>query len=253
MIKKIILFAFVSIIFSYSNAAYGSAVYSGEKDTVDCPTCITPEELEFRNQNPQLVDRIGLEMTLQKIDIPLSYFFTIYPNGDYSEKNYVNCMTCIVQDDGINVKGESINPPKTTTIAFGEKEIKGLQKLTQNDIISDLWEDEYGNVYQDVGNNRFDRISESQHEKIRDLETKHGCDRTCNWFTEYKQTQQIIAQKKLNEIFGGKSIFGELKEPITIYFSPITRAENTELQNAIQNEMIRAQETFEKTYYENRE
>jgi len=62
MILKMILFAFVAIVFSYANVAYGSAVFSGDEDTVDCPYCITPEELEFRNQNPHLFDRIGVKV-----------------------------------------------------------------------------------------------------------------------------------------------------------------------------------------------
>ena len=59
MILKMIFFAFAAVVFSFANVAYGSAVFSGEQDTVDCPWCITVEELEFRNQNPDLVDRIG--------------------------------------------------------------------------------------------------------------------------------------------------------------------------------------------------
>lgn len=173
MIKKIILFAFVSIIFSYSNAAYGSAVYSGEKDTVDCITCITPEELEFRNQNP-LVDRIGLEMTWQEIDIPLSYSFTIYPNGDYSEKNYVNCMTCIVQDDH-----------KTQNTQKIKSEITALQTIFKTPEIK------INNLISDV---KLPIEINIEKDKI----TSHGYSRDHYMFSQIMDSEERIAKQVFN-------------------------------------------------------
>ena len=64
MIVKIALLVVVSMVFSFANVAYGSAVIKGEKDTVECPFCITIEELEFRNNHPELVDRIGKQMII---------------------------------------------------------------------------------------------------------------------------------------------------------------------------------------------
>lgn len=49
-------------LFSFSSVVYGSAVYAGDIEPLECMYCITPEELEFRNENPELFDRIGIKI-----------------------------------------------------------------------------------------------------------------------------------------------------------------------------------------------
>ena len=49
-----------------------------------------------------------------------------------------------------------MNPPKTKMIAFGTKEMRGTYELVQIDKKEDIWQDEFGNLYAHLGNDRFD-------------------------------------------------------------------------------------------------
>ena len=69
---------------------------------------------------------------------------------------------------GIEVNGESLNPPKEKMVAFGEKEMHGIHKLIQIDKKEHLWKDEFGNIYQNKGNDRFDRVYSVFKEKPKD-------------------------------------------------------------------------------------
>jgi len=60
---------------------------------------------------------------------------------------------------GVRITGDSLDPPPTVTTAFGTKEMRGLYELTQLDSKTDIWVDEFGNVYQNHGNNFFEKIS----------------------------------------------------------------------------------------------
>lgn len=133
MIKTIIFFVAITIVLSYSNTAFGSAVYSGDKETLECQMCITPEELEFRNQNPYTVDRIGIQMTIQENEIPLSYSFTIYPTTVYNIENSItDCQTCVSQKD------QNIQLDKTETNTVLEISLTTDKEIIEtSDLIKD--------------------------------------------------------------------------------------------------------------------
>lgn len=83
---------------------------------------------------------------------------------------------------GIEVVGDSINPPRTKMVAFGTKDMRGLFELTQIDKKKDLWIDEFHSIYQHMSNDRYEKIQSLSHDLIYDKITEHGCDRNCNWF-----------------------------------------------------------------------
>ena len=149
---------------------------------------------------------------------------------------------------GIQIEGDSLNLPKTKMVAFGEAQMRGLYKLTQTNKTADLWSDEIGNTYHYVGNDRFDRISLHSDYDTLNLETKHGCDRNCYLFSNYKNEQQDIAQEKLDKLLQGKLIQNPTKGFYTIEYNSLSRSEDVELQNRISNEIIRAQDTYEKSF-----
>ncbi len=148
---------------------------------------------------------------------------------------------------GVEITGESLNPPKTKMVAFGEKNMRGLFELTQIDKKKHLWIDEFHNIYEHKGNERFDRILSSQSNVKFDKETTHGCDRNCNWFSDYKLNQELLAEKTLGGILFGKTIEGDPgKEPFSYTYKMINRAEDPKLQAAIISENIKAEKLVEK-------
>jgi len=143
---------------------------------------------------------------------------------------------------GIEIEGDSLNPPKTVMVAFGEKDMRGLYELTQIDKKKHLWIDEFGNIYENMGNNRFDRIFSNTEKIAFDKITVHGCDRNCNWFETYKLNQALLAEITLQDLLGGKKIEGEpAKEPFSYTFHITNRAEDPELQKSIILEKIKAE------------
>ena len=147
---------------------------------------------------------------------------------------------------GVHVFGESLNPQKTKSVAFGSKDMRGLFSLTQIDKLDDKWIDEFGNIYQHKGNDRFDKILTVQKEKIFDYVTMHGCDRLCNWFENYKLNQELLAKKELEKMLMGKEIINEQKGFIASPFiSKIPRSEDLTLQNRLIEEAQKATKLIE--------
>jgi len=162
----------------------------------------------------------------------------IWDSNKNSWQNYYN--------HGIEIEGDSLNPPKTVMVAFGEKDMRGLYELTQIDKKKHLWVDEFGNIYEDKGNNRFDRIFSAQQKIAFDKQTTHGCDRNCNWFNEYKLNQALLAEITLKDLLGGKIMGGESpKESFSYSFHITNRAEDLELQKLIVLEKIKAEKLAE--------
>ena len=161
-------------------------------------------------------------------------------NGN-SWQNYYN--------HGIHIIGDSLNPPKTKSIVFGTHDMRGLYTLTQIDKFEDKWIDEFGNVYQHKGNDRFDKISSIPKEIVYDYVTMHGCDRLCNWFENYKLNQELLAKIEIEKMMMGKDIINDQKgfvSPTPYIKTP--RSENTDLQNNIKNETLKAMELFKESF-----
>ena len=164
-----------------------------------------------------------------------TYVWDVYGNA---WQNYYN--------HGIHIFGDSLNPPKTKSVAFGSKDMRGLFTLTQIDKFKDQWVDEYGNIYQHKGNDRFDKISSIPKKKIFDSLTMHGCDRLCNWFENYQKNQELLAKKELEKMLMGKEILNEQKGFIAPPpYTKIPRSEDINLQNRVIEEIKRATNVFE--------
>lgn len=167
-----------------------------------------------------------------------TYVWDFYKNA---WQNYYN--------HGIEIVGESLNPPKTELVVFGTHEMKGLYELVRVDKKEDIWQDEFGNLYQNFGNNRFDVIYKVPKEIVYDTLTMHGCDRDCNWFESYKLNQELLAELQLNQMLNGKIIDGESpKEPFSHYFHIVQRSDDPILQKAIQDEIIKSTELYEELF-----
>lgn len=167
-----------------------------------------------------------------KFDMVATYVWDF--NGN-AWQNYYN--------HGIHITGQSLNPPKTQSVAFGTNEMKGLFTLTQIDIFEDKWIDEFGNIYLYMGNDRFDKIQTIPKEDILDSMTAHGCDRLCNWFEKYKANQEMLAKSELDKMLLGKEIAAKQKGFIPAPTSDfLSRADDTDLQNRIFEEEKKAQE-----------
>jgi len=167
-----------------------------------------------------------------------TYVWDFYRNA---WQNYYN--------HGIEIVGESLNSPKTELVVFGTREMRGIYELVQVDKKEDIWQDEFGNLYQHSGNNRFDVIYKVPKEIVYDKITMHGCDRDCNWFESYKLNQELLAELQLNEMLNGKTIEGEpSKEPFSHYFRIVQRSDDPVLQQAIQDEIIEATELYEELF-----
>jgi hypothetical protein len=152
---------------------------------------------------------------------------------------------------GIEIVGDSLNPPKTELVAFGTKEMRGMYELIQIDKKEDTWQDEFGNMYHYLGNYRFDVIYEKPKDLVYDTLTMHGCDRHCNWFNNYKLQEQALAEITLNEVvLAGKPITDDnsLTEPFFHEYQMLERLEDPELQQAMLDEIIKAQVLYDLSY-----
>ena len=186
-----------------------------------------------------------LKVTIQQTFRDILEFNMVSTNVWDSKKNAWQNF----YNHGVEIKGDSLNPPKTKLVAFGEKNMRGLYELTEVDKKKHLWIDEFGNIYDNKGNNRFDRIFYSQNIIEYDKSTTHGCDRDCNWFHYYKLNEILLAEKTLDDMLDGKIIKGEPgKEPFSYPIHITNRADDPELQKSITLEKIKAEKLFKKNY-----
>jgi len=161
----------------------------------------------------------------------------VWDFNNNSWQNYYN--------HGVEVVGESLNPPRKEMVAFGTNEMRGLYELTLIDKKKDLWLDEFGTVYQHKGNDRYNKVRSLSHELVFDEITKHGCDRNCNWFNEHKFNQELLSKEIFKKILNGKSITDSPDEPFSYYYSFTSRANDPELQHLISQEKQEAEKKFE--------
>ena len=170
---------------------------------------------------------------------PLAFNMVATYVWDFNKNSWQNYY-----NDGIEIVGQSLNPPKTKMIAFGTKDMRGLYELTQIDKKTDLWVDEFGTVYEHKGNDRYDIVRSQPKELVYDKITKHGCDRNCNWFKEYMQNQELLAQITFTKTLNGKSITDSPDEPFSYFFDFTNRANNPELEQLISHEKLKAEKIF---------
>lgn len=144
-------------------------------------------------------------------------------------------------NDGINVVGESLNPPKEHVGIHNGHQIKIIE-TGKNAAV-----DENGNTWTFDKEWTMDFIPP----KKIDVITSHGYDRNNNEFLAYKKVQELLAQHTLAKILFGTEIHNDPKEPTTIILNYMTRNEKKELQIAKTNEMLRAAEFSYKTFRSN--
>ena len=171
---------------------------------------------------------------------PLNFNMVATYVWDFNRNSWQNYY-----NHGVEIIGESLNPPRTEMVAFGTKDMRGLYELTLIDKKKGLWLDEFGTVYQHEGNDRYDKVQSLSHGLVYDEITKHGCDRNCNWFNENKLNQELLSKKIFEKILNGKSITDSPDEPFTHFFNFTSRANDPELQRLITHEKLEAEKTFE--------
>src|SRR3972149_1106936 len=120
---------------------------------------------------------------------------TVWDQDRHSKTFYFN--------DGIEVVGKSLNPPKIVTILDDRGYPVTLTMTGKNTGI-----DEEGNIW--THNSPWIKLSQPvedqlPHENL-DPVTAHGFDRMNSMFDSYKNAQAQEAQKKLMEILGGHNI-----------------------------------------------
>ena len=119
---------------------------------------------------------------------------TVWDQDRYSKTVYFN--------EGIQVIGKSLNPPKIITILDDKGYPVTLTMIGKNRGI-----DEEGNIW--THNSPWEKISQPVkdhlHEKPDPVDM-HGFNRIHNMFDSYKNVQAQEAQKKLMEILGGHNI-----------------------------------------------
>ena len=150
-----------------------------------------------------------------------------------SSQNYFN--------HGIHIVGDSLNPADTTMVAFGSKDMRGLYKLTQIDSIEDIWIDEFGNIYQNHGNNKFIKISKAKEIKFDDYLSMHGYDRMDSSFASIKQDQANLATERMSKYYrtsiDNEESFSEINDIFAYeYVEPHVRVSD----NLIQQEISKA-------------
>ena len=101
---------------------------------------------------------------------------SVWDNSRNQWSNYFN--------HGVRIVGDSLDPPPTTMVAFGTKDMRGLYELTQLDSQTETWVDEFGNVYKNHGNNFFEKISTLKQGVITDYVDMHESDAAKNIINE---------------------------------------------------------------------
>lgn len=105
-------------------------------------------------------------------------------------------------NDGIEVVGESLNPPEVITILDEKGYPVKITMTGKNEGI-----DEFGNIWTHNSPWKKQSISLENTEKTFESVGSHGFDRSHEMFESYKNTQAQSAQEKLKEILGGNDIY----------------------------------------------
>lgn len=141
-------------------------------------------------------------------------------------------------NDGIDVNGVSLDPPKTYQVIHHGK-IFIITEFGKNSAI-----DDYGNTWS------FNKTWQMDSKPIikKDVTlTSKWFDRNHPLFNTYKDGQVLLAQEVFNDLVNGKSIQNNsLDEAITFYGKFLKRTENMQLQQDKLNEIKNAQVILEK-------
>ena len=106
-------------------------------------------------------------------------------------------------NDGIEVVGESLNPPEVVTILDEKGYPVTITMTGENEGV-----DEEGNIW--THNSPWKKqsvLSENLEDEKPELVGGHGFDRNHNMFEKYQKSQEQSAQEKLIQILGGNNIY----------------------------------------------
>ena len=150
-------------------------------------------------------------------------------------------------NDGIEVEGESLNPPATATVPQHTRS-GGIIQLTQIDRGDDIWIDENENIWTKNSYDTWFKLTPDERVKITlDSIPMHGIDRQHAYFETYKIGQETIAK----QIWNSEEIHSKLRDSIPTLMQGryLVDAEmDPELQKNISNQIQKAQEIFEKKF-----
>ena len=177
-----------------------------------------------------------------------TYIWDFHKNG---WQNYFN--------HGIQIMGESLNPPKTITLTENHEQFV----LTLQNIEGTTALDQHGNTW--IYDGTYSSWKQESITNIQKHDTEvssHGLDRNDSRFEIYKDGQALLAQHVLDYyIMDGKQITSlchadmnheSCKEThfyLTPYNARVDRADNLELQKSLLIEQQRAQEIIDKEKY----
>ena len=148
-------------------------------------------------------------------------------------------------NDGIDVDGESLNPPQTATISLGDKKDTPQIQLTQIDRGENLWVDEQNHLWSKNSFGTWFKITPDERAVIKaDSVAKNGIDRNHGLFTMYKAGQELIA----TQIWNSAEVQSQVGDSSTIEFEGISRMDNPEIQKAMLDEIKKAEQIFVQKY-----
>ena len=105
-------------------------------------------------------------------------------------------------NDGIEVVGDSLNPPEIVTILDEKGYPVKITMTGENEGV-----DEDGNVWSHNSPWKKQNLGEKLSDETLEPVGGHGFDRSHSMFDSYKNTQALSAQEKLIEILGGQNIY----------------------------------------------
>lgn len=163
---------------------------------------------------------------------PLDFNIVATDVWDFNRNSWQNYY-----NDGVEVKGDSLNPPKQY-VAIDKGYPITITEIDKNKAI-----DDYGNTW------TFDKEWKKDYtppQKIDEGPTSHGYDRNHVRFETYRLEQISIAQEQLEKILHGKSIQKTLSDSFSHNSNYISRSEDNDLKLRIINEITKAEQLIQK-------
>jgi len=148
-------------------------------------------------------------------------------------------------NEGIQVVGESLNPPVTETIVIQGKPPQ-LVEITQVDRFNNLWQDPNENIWTQNLYGNWIKLTVDEYVIPIDPVGSNGYERVHTYFAMYKIGQELYAK----QIWDSSEIQSELPD-YTAWQpkpQPTLRADDADLQSMIQSEVDIAEELFAKLF-----
>jgi len=147
---------------------------------------------------------------------------------------------------GIEIVGKSLNPPKQFNVLDRSGYVVNLVEINKTTAV-----DKDGFVWDfDSQTNSWHRDDTHNHIEVICNETMHGYSRYCTEFTDQKIDQQKIAKNIMEGILPHKIMYWEKIDDIkeTLFGKFIQRTEDPVLQQAILDEIIKAEKLKKELY-----